>query len=217
MSLIVRVACAVLLLGFVAPVAARSQTPRGAVRVEMHEERCTACPKPIDGQGIEITHRGRKVRLHVGGCAASWIEGRDAIFADLQPHAALWDEPVEVPSILPGGWFAFGLLVLLGLVCGAVTGYLAIERGRPAVPWFFAGFFLNAIGIVALLITTERVSGVPGGLRKVPVTALPVACASCGHANHPSAARCDRCGDELEPGSESEVVRVALGVRRADA
>lgn len=202
-------------LGLGLPAAA--QVPEDGQVHELDGEHCLACDTRVEGEGVLLVHRGRRVYLHLGDCADHWNEDTDALFAALQPHGALWDE-AETTAPLLGGWFWFGVYVLAGLVFGAASAFAAIDRGRPAAPWFFLGLALNVIAFT-MILTKPRVTlvpaleGVPAGLRKVPVTHSPVLC-ECGAENHPSASSCSVCGAALSPRTEAEAERARGGSAR---
>lgn len=189
----------------------------GGNLVPMESADCLACDNAIDGEGMELVHRGRRVRLHPGDCLAHWESDSTAMFAQLQPHAALWDE-VDPMGAMRGGWFWFGIYVLVGLVSGAFAAYIAINRGLPALEWFFLGLAFNVLALAGVLMRPKgnvpALEGVPTGLRKVPVTRSPLNCTSCGNANHPSAAACAGCGATLAPKVDGEMLRVRGGSAR---
>ncbi len=180
---------------------------------------CLACGQPVDEahDGIVLQYRGRWVFLHgdeCPQCLEHWIADPDALFRELQARSVLFDEgPGADRPGTHGGWLLFGFYVLAGLVVGGVTGYLAVARGHPPVPWFFMGLFLNVVGLV-LLFTRGRgdlsahPAGVPAGLRKVPTTHEPVPCQACGTTNHPAASACSGCGVSLTPSVSSEALRI---------
>ncbi|MCH9650735.1 MAG: hypothetical protein K0U98_21070 [Deltaproteobacteria bacterium] len=178
-------------------------------------EACLVCRQAIrDGEVVEVLYKGR--RFHVSSAMmGAFEEDPERYFRLLTANSALFDEqalegsPSEPQSHL--GWLAFGLYVLLGLICGAICGYLALARGRRAVPWFFAGLAVNGIAIGALLLSPRLLSSSPepvrGGLTKIPRTRTPVACAQCGTLHHPAAAACAGCSALLSPSVEAETAR----------
>jgi hypothetical protein len=126
-------------------------------------------------------------------------------------NSALFGAPGGTGA-LASGWFLLGSYVLAGLVCGAVCAYVAVGRGLSPAPWFFAGLAFNLIALAMLIAGSRRVAGVPpgvlpSGLRKVPLTLSPVACPSCGAAQHPASSACSACGGTLSPTAASDMSR----------
>ncbi len=108
-----------------------------------------------------------------------------------------------------GMWLWFGLYVLSGLLCGGLSGYIAISKGLPARSCFFIGFFLSLPGCVYVMTRRSRVKqNVPAGLIKVPETHAPLPCEKCRYTNHPAAKRCAGCGTILHPALESDIDRL---------
>jgi hypothetical protein len=101
-----------------------------------------------------------------------------------------------------------GIYVVLGLVFAAACVHRALNTGRPAGPWLFAGLFLN---VVAYLVLLSRTSGAArhAGVVKIPATPQPLACPHCGELNHPSANRCSSCARALEPATVSEASQLS--------
>jgi hypothetical protein len=175
-------------------------------------ERCLVCGSPVDADGLALIHRGRRVPLHREACLDHWEAHSAELFASLRPRGALFQEPAEPASPLRGAWFLFGCYVLLGLVCGAAAGYLALHRGLPPVRWFFAGLALNVLSLAVLLTRSRRdlsrlPAGVPPGLVKVPLTHPPASCPGCGAGNHPAARACSSCGAVLSSHVQPETDR----------
>ena len=218
--------CALLaLVALLAPPAARSQEAAGstpapgdtAERWTVIEERpadgeqCLVCRQRIHaGDIVEVRYKGRT--FHV---AAKMLEDFRAdperYFDVLEAHSALFDEGAMETPRMRTGWLFFGLWVLVGLVCGAACSYVALDRGRPALGWFFGGLLANLAALVALLVKAPRPGELserpPPGLRKIPLTAAPSACPRCGALNHPSASACSSCGSELTPTVQPETAR----------
>ncbi len=183
-------------------------------------EQCLVCGELVHGdEVVELRYKGR--RFYV---ATKWLaelrKDPDRYFNKLQPRSALFDEEAyQTAAPTPAGWLYFGLYVLVGLLCAAVCGYLAVNRGLRPIPWFLAGLVGNVLGVLALLCLgsgdpATAVAGIPKGLAKVPTTHNPRPCTSCAHLNHPSAAACAQCGQLLQPTAQSEVTRASSGGRR---
>lgn len=176
-------------------------------------EICLVCDQAIhDEDIIELRYRGRT--FHV---AAKMLEDfeddPEAYFKKLQARTALFDEGAVVDRRMASGWLFFGLYVLLGLLCAAICGNIAISRALPPIPWFFAGLLGNVAAIFVLLATprgdpTALPAGIAAGLNKVATTRTPIACPSCGSSNHPAAEACSHCGQALTPNIQAESARV---------
>ena len=102
--------------------------------------------------------------------------------------------------------------MLTALLSGAGCAYAAVNRGRPALPWFVIGAVGNVVALaVAPFVLSPadggapQPSGIPAGLRKVPSTRQPRPCPHCNRTVHPSARRCAGCGTEIEPLVDSEI------------
>lgn len=102
---------------------------------------------------------------------------------------------------------------MAGLLAGALCAYVAIGRGRAALPWFTAGLLGNVAAVVVILTRSPVTTGpltekILPGLRKIPLTHSPIPCPDCSHPNHPAARRCASCGVDLNPTATAEVARV---------
>lgn len=138
--------------------------------------------------------------------------GQEAGGESGRPRGGLFSEEGMPTQPLSLGWFILGLYVLLGLVFAGASAHLAVQRSLPPIPWFLAGFFLNAVGYLILLTrprgdTQHLPAGIPGGLHKVPRTYDHHPCPCCGALNHPAARYCPCCHAQLEPKFESEAAR----------
>ncbi len=174
-------------------------------------ERCIACDRVLaEGEGRIESYRGRQVATCSDQCAVAWSAGREYLFGKLQPRGALFQEDARTPRRTHRAWFYGGLYVLGGLLAGAASAYIAVNRGRRALPAFAAGLAFNVIGLGAVALAMKRpraspVTGIPAGLRKVPDTHAPASCPRCGSPVHPSARECSACRAPLEPRARSEV------------
>jgi hypothetical protein len=180
-------------------------------------EICIVCDKPIGATDRVYEVEGRRVPVHRGVCEAALAGYPERFLARLKPRGAfLGAEPNLAPNI-SWGWFALGVYVLLGLLFGASCAYRAVNHALSPWPWFLAGFFLNLLGFLALVLrpagdSSKAPAGLPLGLVKVPNTSSPMACPRCGAMNHPSATACAECGNKIEPQGISEVTRAGLRV-----
>lgn len=172
-------------------------------------DRCLVCDKKIDDQGLSILYRGRRVPVADEEMLNTFMEQPDDYFFKLQPRGALFQEDSVLGSGIRVGWLVFGIWVLSSLATGAITSTLALQKGLPAVRWYFTGLIANFLGIVLVLCARPlRTVDLPPGLTKIPTTASPVRCSSCGGENHPSASACALCGARLTPDSTSDVDRL---------
>lgn len=165
---------------------------------------CIVCGGSAVGEMYVEQFKGRWIAACQGECSEHWAANPDQFFLKLQSRGALLDENSLSEQKASNGWLYLGLYVLLGLIFGAMCAYVAVTNGHGAVGWFFAGLFLNAAGLIAILIKgqgdlSKHPTGVPAGFAKVPLTYTPVRCQTCGEENHPSAPICSQCGEKLDP------------------
>lgn len=177
-------------------------------------ERCIICDVALTAEDEVLIVRGRRVGLKQA-MVDSFMNRQDEYFSNLQPKSALFQEELHAPAgaVLGGirfGWFLFGAYVLVALIFSGLSGYTAISKGLPPVPYFFIGGVFSAFGYIYVLTRPSAVQQgeIPSGLVRVPSTSAPVPCPACGNTNHPSARQCAGCGTTLEPRMQSEVERV---------
>lgn len=172
-------------------------------------QQCIVCRQAIhDGEIVELRYKGRTFFV-AAKMLADFEADPDGYFVAMQAHGSLFDESALESPPMETDWLFFGIYGLLGIVCGAACAYLAVGRGLNGWAWFVAGLLTNVVALAVLLARKgATVDDLPGGLRKIPSTADPVACGHCGHPNHPSAARCSDCGGSLQPHVEPEVARL---------
>jgi hypothetical protein len=131
-------------------------------------------------------------------------------FAAVQPRGGLFQESFAALP-LRSGWVLLGIWVLLGLVAGGWNVHAALRKGLPPARWFAVGLGLNLVGVAWMMCCRRRAAvELPAHLQKVPLTAEPAKCPSCGHPNHPAARSCAGCGTALTPPGTSEVDRAGL-------
>jgi hypothetical protein len=175
-------------------------------------EYCTVCGSPLTEDDVALIVKGRRFPVDKS-MVDVFLKNPQAYFRTKQIRGALFQEELQAAgatqSALTGGWFLFGLYILTGLVCAGLSGYVAVSKGLPAIPHFFAGFFLSVFGLLYVLTRSPHVKPgtVPRGLVKVPVTHAPVPCPACGNTNHPAAVRCAACGAVLAPKLQSDMAR----------
>lgn len=173
--------------------------------------KCAGCNNSmhLDSAGYALLYRGRKIPIHT--FCENAVRSNPAIyqtyFASLQPRGALFQENDAGQTGVKAGWFIFGLIVLVALLTGGLSGYAAVSKGLQPIPNFFIG--LTIVGFLYVLTRPSAVKPgeVPEGLVKVPTTLAPVPCEKCGYTNHPSATKCAGCGTKLKPLMQSEVER----------
>jgi hypothetical protein len=170
------------------------------------------CGSPLTEDDVALIVKGRRFPVDKS-MVDVFLKNPQAYFRTKQIRGALFQEELQAAgatqSALTGGWFLFGLYILTGLVCAGLSGYVAVSKGLPAIPHFFAGFFLSVFGLLYVLTRSPHVKPgtVPRGLVKVPVTHAPVPCPACGNTNHPAAVRCAACGAVLAPKLQSDMAR----------
>lgn len=177
-------------------------------------EKCTICGMPLSEDDVALIVRGRRVPL-AATMVDSFMTAPERYFAGMQPKGALFQEELGAPAgaVLGGisnGWFAFGTYVLIGLIFGGLSGYLAVSKGLTPIPHFFIGFALSVVGLLYVLVRRPLVKAgeVPAGLVKVPTTRTPQGCPHCGYTNHPAAQQCLQCNASLAPTVDSEVAHI---------
>lgn len=208
-----QVALAIWLLGpqlWAQETGTRSDYPVVSAKIGEH---CTVCGVALTEKDVALIVRGRRVPLNKE-MVDTFLNDQEKYFSQKQPKGALFQEELRAPAgVAQGGislgWFLLGLYVLLGLIGGGLSAYIAVSKSLRSAPYFFIGFFFNALGYLYVLTRPSRVvERIPSGLVKVPTTQAPLACPACGNTNHPTARRCAACGDNLQPASQSEVARV---------
>ncbi len=172
-------------------------------------EQCLVCGQGIHGKEIvEVRYKGRTFHI-AAGMLEEFVATPETYFRNLEPRSGLFDEQAMPLATMSKGWLYLGLYVVIGLVFAALCGYLAIGRGLAPLPWFFAGLAGNVAALVLLLLTPRGdPKGVPAGLAKVNLTALPRQCPACSAMNHPAAAACSACDGHLQPMGQPETARV---------
>ncbi|MEE8458314.1 MAG: hypothetical protein V3S08_00490 [Phycisphaerales bacterium] len=178
-------------------------------------EQCLVCRKRVyDEDVVEIRFKGRT--FFVGKPFMGDFEADPArYFARIQARSALFDENAfATDRPMAYGWLWLGGYVLAGMLCSASCAYIAVCKGLTPLRWFFSGLFGNVAGLGLVMFVprgdaARLPAGIPAGFAKVPTTRAPVACPSCGTANHPSATRCADCHKTLTPTVTAETGRIA--------
>jgi hypothetical protein len=176
---------------------------------------CLVCDRAIGKTDRVYEVEGQRVPVHTGACDERFKENPDRYLAKLKPRGAFLGAEPGGHQRVTLGWLLLGLYAISGLVFAGLCAYRAINRCLRPVPWFFWGFFFNALAYLVLMtrpfgFRSGAPSGVPQGLAKVPLTYSPEPCASCGEMNHPSATSCSACGQQLVPRVASEVERARI-------
>ena len=172
-------------------------------------------------QGHEVTDRsrvvewrGRRYFLGTDACVEKFMEDPETFARTIEPRAALFRSQSPSEMSYGPGFLLASLLIVLGLVSGGASSYVAVQKGHPPVPWFLAGLFLNVVALAAIATRDARsLRFTKEGLTKMPQTHAPNACPSCARDNHPLAESCAGCGAELSPDTTSEAARVLRGSR----
>ncbi len=183
-------------------------------RVRPGVDRCVVC--------LKLLAVGDKVYLVEGQRVGVKGMMEDQLFADpwkyiavLKPRGGLFGGEMGPATDISDAWLLLGMYVLLGLAFSAVCAHRALNTGQATVAWFLGGLFFNAFAYLALLLrSVDQKAAVPGkysGVVKIPSTAEPQSCPACNALNHPSAAKCSRCGSLLTPAAVSEVTREGAG------
>ena len=58
------------------------------------------------------------------------------------------------------------LTVLIGIVCGGISGRIALRKGYTYWPYFFLGLLLSVIGVVVVLLMQDKSGGSSGTMGK---------------------------------------------------
>jgi YHS domain-containing protein len=147
----------------------------------------------VDGDSVEsrefgVTWQGRRYYMDSNACLQRFMSDPETFAKWIEPRAGLVSAPrTDRPSYSP--WVLYvSLLIVAGLVSGAVTSYVAVQKGLGGLTWFALGFVLNVVAIVMVFFCRRRETLFQTkGLCKTPQTHAPIPCPSCGNANHPSA------------------------------
>lgn len=170
---------------------------------------------PVEGHEVATTEygvrwKGRRYYLGTQICQEKFLSDPEVYARAIEPRSALFQAQDPSNPRYGTGFLYAGIVVVLGFVFGGLVSYIAVQKGHPGHYWFAAGFFLNVVGI-AWIASKPSLAGALGspGLTKIPQTHPPRSCGQCGAQHHPSARRCLRCGQSLEPSYESEAQRIA--------
>lgn len=167
---------------------------------------------PVDGEPVQdgrhgVLWQGRRYYMDREACQEMFMEDPESFARKIEPRAALFSPSIPNRASYGPAVLYLAIWVVIGLVSGGATSYVAVQKGLSGRNWFLVGFVLNVIGIGLVLRCRgrEMLFGTRG-LCKTPQTYEPVPC-SCGKSNHPSATECSGCGRKLLPSTESDVAR----------
>ena len=181
------------------------------------DQACILCGKdPALGHAL-VEYRGIGYAACEGLCDLVWLQAEldghlDGIVEKMEPRSAWFQgdskflNPVyQQANPMSGRWLVAGLWVLIAMVSAGLAGSWALTT-RRSVPLAFAmGLALPVVGLLLTLVLTKRAEGFDLRGTKIPSTHDEIACTTCGHALHPSAATCPGCGATQTPTLESEV------------
>ncbi len=169
---------------------------------------CVVCGTALKDSGTAILYKGRRVPLANQEMLQQFLDRPEHYFAKLQPRGALFQEETVTNVSRRWGWFIFGVWVFVALLCAAIGAGLSLRKGYPPVKGFFIGLIGSLFGVAWMAARPARTNvRLPPHLAKLPTTAAPLACPSCGALNHPAAKKCPTCGAGLTPQITSEVER----------
>lgn len=170
---------------------------------------CIVCDMPINAEtGIAFLFNGRRVTIDVTHFV-DFINNPEKYFYKLQPNAALYNEEILETVKMNYGWFIFGLWILSALVSSAFAVGIAMKKDLSIKKWFYIGLGANIFGLIYLILQEKNISVIlPDGLGKIALTDPPAVCPNCGIYNHPSANKCNSCGNPLISTSEAEIRKV---------
>ena len=178
---------------------------------------CLVCGRSHNSADHIVNYKGMEIPLCSGECSDHYHEAElggklDPITAKIEPRAALFQDDSSRPKDpLAKPFFWLGYFMLLGLVFGGATSYLAIQKGGNPWSGFLLGLLLNIVGFIIIFMKPrQKVQFSSAGLTKVPKTRHEIVCPECGHSNHPSAKKCIECGQKIKSTIRSEVQAVGL-------
>ncbi len=187
-------------------------------------ETCVVCNNPVGPDDPVYLVQGQRVPMHAEEEREFFLHPRKYLVRLKPLGGALLGADSNQPGTanrgddsrpeVSGAWIYGGLYVLLGLFFAGVCAHRALHTGYSPWGWFGLGLVFNVAAYILLLTRPQREvqapAGVPSGLGKIAATHAPQRCPNCGALNHPSAAKCLRCGFSLSPRVESEVRRAGL-------
>lgn len=88
----------------------------------------------------------------------------------------------------------WAFMVIVGLICGVISGAIAWAKHRSFIAWFLAGFFFSIIGVFISAIISKN-------MKKCP---------KCGEFSTYGTAKCEYCGYEFIPSESEELVNFSI-------
>lgn len=172
-------------------------------------DRCIVCNMKLEeGKGLALLISGKRVTVDLDHLE-EFLANPSKYFTKLQPNVALYSKEAAQALHVGYGWFIFGVWVAFALIVAAICANIALRKGLPAYKWFFVGLITNVFGL--FIITFKSATGkidLPRGYKKIEITESPVACSKCGSYNHPSAKKCNSCGNIMIAITDSELDRI---------
>lgn len=159
-------------------------------------ETCVVCNSRLSSNDVAFVIDGQRLPV-MKGMEHEVLSNPGQYVKKARPEGMMFSGQAQ--GGMPAPYFWAGLFVLTGLVFGGFCAHTAMTKGYSAGQWFALGFFFSVAAQLALLSKPALSSAgpVPPDWTKMPVTASPVVCGSCGAGNHPSAAACLRCGKAM--------------------
>ena len=162
----------------------------------------------MHNQITQYRYKGRRFFI-CARCDITFAAKPTALLTALEMRSVLFDEQSITEQAVSSLWLWLGIYVLVGLVCAATCGYIAIGQSRSALGWFSAGLMVNFLAVLIVICKSNKQAvPPPRGLVKLPTTHTPVTCPQCHQPNHPCATTCTACGGTLTPHTESELARL---------
>lgn len=177
---------------------------------------CLVCEKTHSTSQHTAEYKGMRIPLCSSDCMTEFERRRlagtlDSITSKIEPRTALFQEDSNPKVGLSKLYFLVGLYVLLGLICGGVAAFVAVQKGLPGGSAFALALAFNILGLVFVMTRPAReMPFTSRGLDKIPSTRDGIICPQCGRANHPSAQACIACRAKLSPLIPSEVQLAGL-------
>ena len=192
----------------------KQDTPFSSTVPVQEGDRCIVCGTPLSPGDKVYLVEGQRVGV-MTQMEPTLLSDPWAYLARLKPRGGLFGGETARQGRVSNVWLLAGLYLTVGIGFAAICAHRALNMGARPVPWFFAGLAFNAFGYLALLLRSKgeadgtKAAPIYRGVVKIPATAEPTACPTCGGLNHPSATDCTSCGAELTPTAESEVALAA--------
>lgn len=202
--------------------AAKKDSPFSTAVPVKEGDRCIICGTPLQPHDKVYLVEGQRVGV-MSQMEPTLLSDPWAYLARLKPRGGLFGGETVREGRVSNVYLLAGLYLTVGLAFAAICAHRALNVGGRPVPWFFAGLAFNAFGYLALLMRSKgEADGAPAapahrGVVKIPATAEPAACPTCGGLNHPSATECSSCGAALTPEAVSEVALAAAVERNGQA